>query len=227
MLAEPLRTKVWGIADSYYPKHDWAHGRNHIERVLKMAIEIGKQERADLEIVELATILHDIFQNREAHASIEGFRHETEGSKEVRKILAKLGLADRTVDAVCHCIESHRKRSGRTEPQTIEAKCLFDADKLDCIGAIGTIRSAFVSFDHKQEFYKEVDDIEAYRRRNIRQDGTIIDPALHSSNLEYELSLKAVANRMYTETGKRLAKERAAFMDAFYDRLGKELKGEL
>ena len=227
MLAEPLRTKVWGIADSYYPKHDWAHGRNHIERVLKMAIEIGKQERADLEIVELATILHDIFQNREAHASIEGFRHETEGSKEARKILTKLGLADRTVDAVCHCIESHRKRSGRTEPQTIEAKCLFDADKLDCIGAIGTIRSAFVSFDHKQEFYKEVDDIEAYRRRNIRQDGTIIDPALHSSNLEYELSLKAVANRMYTETGKRLAKERAAFMDEFYDRLGKELKGKL
>ena len=53
------------------------------------------------------------------------------------------------------------------------------------------------------------------------------DPALHSSNLEHELSLKAVANRMYTETGKRLAKERAAFMDAFYDRLGKELKGEL
>ncbi len=192
-----------------------------------MAIEIGKQERADLEIVELATILHDIFQNREAHTSIEGFRHETEGSKEVRKILAKLGLADRTVDAVCHCIESHRKRSGRTEPQTIEAKCLFDADKLDCIGAIGTIRSAFVSFDHKQEFYKEVDDIEAYRRRNIRHDGTIIDPALHSSNLEYELSLKAVANRMYTETGKRLAKERAAFMDEFYDRLGKELKGKL
>src|SRR5437773_793652 len=160
MLAEPLRTKVWEIADSYYPKHEWAHGRNHIERVFKMAIEIGKQERADLEIVELATILHDIFQNREAHASIEGLRHETEGSKEARKILAKLGLADRMVDAVCHCIESHRKRSGRTEPQTIEAKSLFDADKLDCIGAIGTIRSAFVSFDHKQEFYKEVDDIE-------------------------------------------------------------------
>ncbi len=225
MLAEPLRTKVWEIADSYYPKHDWAHGRNHIERVLKMAIEIGKQERADLEIVELATILHDIFQNREAHASIEGFRHETEGSKEVRKILAKLGLANRTVDAVCHCIESHRKRSGRTEPQTIEAKCLFDADKLDCIGAIGTIRSAFVSFDHKQEFYKEVDDIEAYKRRNIRQDGTIIDFALHSSNLEYELSLRTVPSRMCTETGRRLAKERAAFMDEFYKRLGEELRG--
>ena len=61
--------------------------------------------------------------------------------------------------------------------------------------------------------------------RNLRPDGTIIDYAQHSSNLEYELSLKEVAKRMYTETGKRLARERAVFMDEFCSRLGKELKG--
>ena len=55
--------------------------------------------------------------------------------------------------------------------------------------------------------------------------GTIIDFAQHSSNLEYELSLKEVANRMYTDTGKRQAREGAAFMDEFYSRLGRELKG--
>jgi uncharacterized protein len=225
MPAEHLQAKVWEIADSYYRKHDWAHGRSHIERVLRMAKEIGKQEGADLEIVELAAILHDIFENREASSNTGGFRHEIEGSKESRKILTKLGLADATIDAVCHCIESHRKRSGKIEPQTIEAKCLFDADKLDCIGAIGIIRSAFVSFDHQQEFYREEKDLEAYKHRNLRQDGTIIDYAQHSSNLEYELSLKEVAKRMYTETGRRLAKERSTFMDEFYDRLGKELKG--
>jgi uncharacterized protein len=227
MRAEHLKTKVWGIADSYYPKHDWAHGRTHIERVLRMAKEIGKQEGANLEIIELAAILHDIFENREAHSNIGGFRHEIEGSKEARKILTKLGLADKTIDAVCHCIESHRKRSGRIEPQTIEAKCLFDADKLDCIGAIGIIGSAFISFDHQQEFYREEKDLEAYKHRNLRQDGTIIDYAQHSSNLEYELSLKDVAKRMYTETGRRLGKERSAFMDEFYSRLGNELKGFL
>ncbi len=225
MLAESLRTEIWETVDLYYPKHDWAHGRSHIQRVVRMAMKIGKQEGANLEIIELAAILHDIFENREAQASIEGFRHEIEGSKEARKILTKLGIADGTVDAVCHCIESHRKRSGRIKPETIEAKCLFDADKLDCIGAIGIIRSAFISFDRKQEFYREEDNIDAYKRRNIRPDGTIIDFALHSSNLEYELSLKGVVSRMYTETGKRLAKERAAFMDGFYDRLGKEIKG--
>ena len=227
MLARHVQTKVWSIADSYYPKHDWAHGRSHIERVLRMAKEIGKREGANLEIIELAAILYDIFENMEAHSSIGGFRHEIEGSKEARKILTKLGFVDETIDAVCHCIESHRKRSGRIEPQTIEAKCLFDADKLDCIGAIGIIRSAFVSFDHRQEFYREEKDLEDYKRRNIRRDGTIIDYAQHSSNLEYELSLKEVAKRMYTQTGRRLAKERSAFMDEFYGRLGKELRGTL
>ncbi len=177
-----------------------------------------------MEVIELAAIMHDLFENKETHSGIEGFRHEIEGSREARKILKDLGLVDRTLDAVCHCIESHRKRAGRTSPQTIEAKCLFDADKLDCLGAIGIVRCAFVSFDHEQEFYKE-EDIENYKQRNIRQDGTIIDYTQHSSNLEYELSLKEVAKRMYTDTGRKLAKERSAFMHEFYDRLGKELKG--
>jgi uncharacterized protein len=224
MLADSILTRVWEIVDSHYPKGDWAHGRSHIERVLKTAVEIGKQEGADTEIIELSAILHDIFANEEKHSGLEGFRHEVEASKEARKILKRLGLADKTVDAVCHCIESHRKRTGRIQPQTIEAKCLFDADKLDCIGAIGVVRSAYMSFEHGQEFYKQ-EDIDAYRRRNIRPDGTIIDYAQHSSNLEYELSLKEVAKRMYTETGRKLAKERSVFMDEFYSRLGKELKG--
>jgi len=224
MLAEHLETKVWEIVDSYYPKGDWAHGRSHIERVLRTAVELGKREGADLEIIELSAILHDIFANEEKRRGVEGFRHEIEASKETRKILKRLGLAHKTVDAVCHCVESHRKRTGRIQPRTIEAKCLFDADKLDCIGAIGIVRSAYMSLEQGQEFYR-VEDIENYKRRNIRPDDTIIDYAQHSSNLEYELSLKDVAKRMYTETGRRLAKERSAFMDEFYSRLGKEMKG--
>jgi len=223
-LADSILTRVWEIADSYYPKRDWAHGKSHIERVLRTAVEIGKREGADLEIIELSAILHDIFANEEKRSNVEGFRHEIEASKEAKNILKNLGFTDRTVDAVCHCIESHRKRTGRVQPQTVEAKCLFDADKLDCIGAIGIVRSAFMSLEQGQEFYKQ-EDIETYKRRNIRPDGTVIDFAQHSSNLEYELSLKEVAKRMYTETGKRLARERAVFMDEFYSRLGKELKG--
>lgn len=225
ILNDDIRRRIWEVASSFYPEQDWAHGRNHVERVLKTALKLGKLERADLEVIELAAILHDIFENKETHGGAEGFRHEIEGSKEARKILTECGFAGETVDGVCHCIESHRKRTGRIDPQTIEAKCLFDADKLDCIGAIGILRSAFVSFDHHQEIYKDEEDIEAYRHKNIRPDGTIIDYSQHSSNLEYQLSLKSIANRMYTATGKRLARERAAFMGEFYDRLAKEMKG--
>ena len=226
MLTDRIRERLWEITAEYIPKNDQAHGRSHIERVLKNAVEIGKREGADLEVVEVAAILHDMFESKETHSNIEGFRHEVQGALEARRILATLGFDEQFVEAVSHCIEAHRKRTG-PEPRTIEAKCLFDGDKLDCIGAIGVLRSAFVSFDHGQELYKEERDLADYKRRNIRPDGTIIDFSLHSSNLEYELSLKEVAGQMCTETGKRLAKERAAFMDEFYNRLEKEIKGIL
>ncbi len=224
MLTDSIRAKVWERASSFYPANDWAHGRSHIERVIRAATEIGTQEGADLDVIELAAILHDIFEYKETHSSNEGLRHEIQGAQEARRILKSLGIPDEITERVCHCIEAHRKRTG-PEPRTVEAKCLFDADKLDCIGAIGVIRAAFVSFDHGQEFYKEEKDIEEYKRRNIRPDGTIIDFSKHSSNLEYELSLRHVAGRMSTQTGRRLAAERAAFMDEFFERIGKEING--
>ncbi len=226
MITDAIRDKLWEVVAEYYPTRDQAHGRNHIERVVRNAMEIGKREGADLEVIEVAAILHDMFESKETHSNVEGFRHEVQGALESRRILATLGFDEQFVEAVSHCIEAHRKRTG-PEPRTIEAKCLFDGDKLDCIGAIGVLRSAFVSFDHGQELYKEIGDLADYNRRNIRPDGTINDFSLHSSNLEYELSLKEVAGQMYTETGRRLAKERAAFMDEFYSRLAKEIKGIL
>ncbi len=75
MLTDPIREKVWKIANSHYLEHDWAHGRSHIERVVRTALEIGKQEGADLDVIELAAILHDIFVSKETHSNIEGFRH--------------------------------------------------------------------------------------------------------------------------------------------------------
>lgn len=226
MLTPTIRRRVWEIADPYYSKGDWAHGRGHIERVVRSALEIGRREGANLEVIELAAILHDILERKEYHDHIEGFRHEIEGAAEARRILCELGLSKETIEAVAHCIEAHRKRSSH-EPQTLEARCLFDADKLDCLGAIGVIRAAFISFDQGQEFFKEIGDIDAYRKENIRSDGTIITFSKHSSNLEWELSIKDVPSRMFTTTGKRIAEKRAAFAEDFYRRYGEELKGIL
>lgn len=221
-----IREKLWQDAKGYYSEKDWAHGLNHVQRVLDNALRIGREEDADLDVVMAAVMLHDIYANKEEHSRIEGFKHEIEGAKEARRILPELGFDNKFVEAVSHCIITHRKRRG-PEPESIEAKCLFDADKLDCIGAIGVLRAAFVSFDHNQEVYRDEPDLEAYKRKNIRDDGTIIDYSLHSSNLEYELSLKHVAGKMYTETGRKLARERSAFMTTFYNRLEQEMKGTL
>jgi uncharacterized protein len=223
-MTETVQTRLWEIAKSYYSEYDWAHGLSHIKRVARMAMEIGNREGANLEVLELAVILHDIYANEETHSTVQGFRHEIKGSKEARRILDELGVKLGTIDAVCHCIESHRKRTGNTQPHTIEAKCLFDADKLDCLGAIGVVRCAFISYDQQQEFYRD-EDVGAYKHRNIRPDGTVIDFKQHSSNLEYELSLRQVPERLYTKTGKQLAEKRARFMHEFYDRLRKEMRG--
>jgi uncharacterized protein len=226
MLTERLRKEVWEEADTYYSERDWAHGKQHVERVVRMSKKIGRAEGADLKIIELAAILHDIFAAKEPRAKKEGFRHDVEGAREARRILGRLGVDSDTIAAVAHCIEAHRKRSG-AEPRTIEAKCLFDGDKLDALGGIGVIRAAFVGFENGQEFFRKVDDIEAYKKENVRPDGRIIDFVRHSSNLEYEISLRLIPGRLYTETGRRLAKERAAFMDEFFDRIGKEMSGVL
>src|SRR5712691_9666864 len=70
MLTDSMRERVWAVAGSYYPEHDWAHGRSHIERVVGIALKIGKQEGADLDVIELAAILHDVFENKETHSNI-------------------------------------------------------------------------------------------------------------------------------------------------------------
>jgi len=226
MLDSLVREKLWQVASVYYSNKDWAHGLNHVQRVLDNALRIGKEEGADLEILMAAVMFHDIYASKEEHSGIEGFKHEVEGAKEARRILPGLGFGHKFVEAVSQCVLSHRKRRG-PDPESIEAKCLFDADKLDCVGAIGVLRCAFVSFDHGQKVYRNELDLEAYKRKNIRSDGTIIDYSLHSSNLEYELSLKHIAGKMQTETGKKLATERAAFMTTFYDRLEREMNGTL
>ncbi len=91
-MADSIRTRVWEIADSYYFKRDWAHGRSHIERVLSTAVEIGKREGADLEIIELSAILHDIFANEEKRSGVEGFRHEVEALNTSKNSTSKNAL---------------------------------------------------------------------------------------------------------------------------------------
>jgi len=165
-----------------------SHDKEHIDRVAALAYYIGKKEGADLEIVELAAKLHDIAREKKDHAK--------KGAEIARKILRKNGLPEKFIEKVAHCIESH-SFSCSVKPETLEAKVLSDADKLDAMGAIGIAR-AFMYSGEK---------------------GRSIEETLK----HFEEKLLKLKNCIKTKTGLKLAEERHEFLLKFYRKLRDEL----
>ncbi|MBI3537413.1 MAG: HD domain-containing protein [Chloroflexi bacterium] len=123
-------------ARAFYTGAESAHDFDHILRVLALAKRLARVERADLTIVRAAVLLHDIAR---ADEDASGKDHAQLAAERAHSILLERGAPRAHADAVAHCIAAHRFR-GATQPQTLEAKILFDADKLDSIGAIARMR---------------------------------------------------------------------------------------
>ncbi|AEH24979.1 HD domain-containing protein [Pyrococcus yayanosii] len=128
-----------------------SHGLEHTERVLRLALRIGREEGAELEVVALAAILHDIARPLEDAGKIED--HAAEGARIARQFLGSLGYSK--AEKVAHAIEAHRF-SGSLKPRTLEAKILSDADKLDAIGAIGIARVFMYSGEHRRGMWDSI-----------------------------------------------------------------------
>jgi uncharacterized protein len=125
------------------------HGFEHVERVYDTCLHIGKIERANLDVLLPAALLHDIAREEESHAQA--------GAEKSKPILRRYGLTEETIDEVSAAIASH-SFSGKKPPTTLEAKILSDADKLDALGAIGVYRTAVYSGEHA----RPVDDFIAH-----------------------------------------------------------------
>ena len=108
-------------------------GPDHVSRVVALSLEIGKSEGACLETIEAAALLHDIA------VPICPANHYEVGAVLAVGVFAKMGYAPQEIEAICHAIEAH-SRYGGPEPATIEAKCIYDADAIDYVGAIGLAR---------------------------------------------------------------------------------------
>ncbi len=191
--------------------HDW----DHTERVFRLAERIARKEGADLFIVRLAAVLHDV--DRAAEDRTNGrVCHALRGAQTAALILKKHGLDLRTSRRVAAAIRTHRFR-GRLRPRTLEARVLFDADKLDSIGAIGVGR-AFL-------FAGEV----GARLHNSDVDLATTEPYTREDTAyrEFTVKLGRVKDRIFTAEGKRIAAERHRFMAGFFARLGKEEAGIL
>jgi len=125
-------------AKKWYQNADAVHDFAHIERVYRMSERLARAEGADLEIVHAAALLHDA--DGTTPGSAARLEHHLRSAALAGEVLKKEGWPEDRIAAVQHCIRAHRYRDDREPPATIEAKCIFDADKLDVLGAIGAVR---------------------------------------------------------------------------------------
>ena len=202
-------------AKTYYHGAESAHDFDHVLRVLALAERLARTEGANIEIVRVAALLHDITRAEEDAG--RGGDHAQTAAVRAREILLARGIAPEQVDAVAHAIAAHRFR-GTTAPQTLEAKILFDADKLDSIGAIGVARAYAISGVLNQRLWSEsAPDAVATRDQHN---------ANHTAAAEFVVKLSKVRERIFTATARQIAEERHAFMADFFARLEREVRGE-
>jgi uncharacterized protein len=210
-----LFAKVKEEAKAYFRSARGSHDWDHTERVYRLCLRIGGKEKADLGVLKLAALLHDIGREAEDRSSGK-VCHGRSGAALARKALERHGLDEATVRAVVHCIRAHRFRKGAV-PRTLEARVLFDADKLDSIGAVGVGRAFQFAGEIGARLHDK--DIDVGRTKPYTREDT--------AYREYLVKLRRVKDRMTTREGKRIAAERHRFMAAFFARLNKETDGAL
>jgi uncharacterized protein len=172
--------------------------------------------------------MHDIARAKEFQDKTGTVEHASLGAEMAEEILKKFGYSKEKINQIKHCIIVHRFRRNR-EPQTMEAKILFDADKLDSLGALGIARAFMMAEEFRQKIYSDI-SAGKYLKENViggKVEGGVKDASKHTPNLEYELKFKHIPERLYTNHAKEIAKERLQFMEQFFNRLRMEISGEL
>ncbi len=208
---EPVFRKIKDRSTEFFrhSHHDWAH----IERVYNLSMRIAKDEKADLDVVMAAALLHDVARAMEDEGKIED--HAIESAKIAETILEEVNFPKEKTVKVIQCIKTHRFRSG-LKPESLEAKVLQDADRLDMLGAIGIARV----FTRGGWGNKPIHD------SSIPPKNMYDGKSLTSVNHIYEKILK-IKDTINTETGRWIAQERYRFVEDFLDRLLKEWHGEI
>lgn len=194
---------------------DSAHDRQHVYRVLQNAIEIARyEENVNMDVLMTAALLHDIARADEREDPT--LDHAVNGGDRVHLVLTSMGYTQEFAEHVRQCIRTHRFRRN-DPPASIEAKILFDADKLDVCGAIGIARTLMYSGAHDRPIY------------TTSTDGAINDGAGDTEDSffrEYRFKLEGMYDRFLTRRGAELAKVRKPAATSFYDALLQEISAE-
>ena len=191
--------------------HDWFH----IERVWKLAKTIAEKEKANLMVVELAALLHDIADSKFNNGD------ETVGPQKARAFLESQNTDEAVVQHVIQIIENISFKGGKEQSKidTIEFKVCQDADRMDAIGAIGIARA----FNYG-----------GFKNRGLYDPS--VPPNLNMTKEEYKNSAAPTINhfyekllllkdKMHTETAKNMAAQRHSFMEAYLEQFYAEFNG--
>lgn len=229
-MIEQIKDDVKYILEEGEGCHDW----DHTLRVYNLAMHIGKIENADLEILGVAAILHDIGRPTETKLRNEkkNVCHAEIGAIMAEGILQNYGFGKENIEKVKQCILSHRysgltgcayKKIKEKEflqekiPKTKEAKVLFDADKLDNIGAIGLARAFNYSGTYNARVYNP----------EVNHENVVGHSKEDTAYQYYLVKLLKIKDKLFTDEAKKIAESRHKFMKDFFERLNKECKGEL
>jgi uncharacterized protein len=190
--------------------HDW----EHTLRVYGLCERIGPAEGADMDVLRTAAYLHDI--GRADQDSTSGaVCHAEKGAEMARPIVEKLPLSEEQKANIIHCIRTHRFR-GKCRPDTTEAKVLFDADKLDAIGAVGVARAFLFAGEvgaRLHNSHMKIEETTPYSRED-------------TGFREFKVKLCKIREKILTAEGRKLANERHAFMESFFNRFLEEYEGK-
>lgn len=214
-MTEIIIQKTKDFVANFLAEENSGHGFDHIERVYKNAVKLAKEEEGDLFLVSLASLLHDVDDEK-----IVGEECAKE-LRNTRKFLKEIDLFSAISDSICEIIStmSYSKSLEGIVPTTLEGKIVSDADKLDAMGAIGAIRTLVYSAVKgrpiflPQEFPLVNISKEDYRAKNRKNDTAV--------NHFFE-KLFLLKDMMYTESGKKEAKKRHNFMIGFLNQFFEE-----
>ncbi|MFO8099509.1 MAG: HD domain-containing protein [Salinibacter sp.] len=189
---------------------DAAHDRAHIERVVTAARRLADDADAALEVVVPAAWLHDcVTVPKDDPQRASASRLAAEAAVD---FLSEAGYPQAWHDDIAHAITAH-SYSGEVTPQTLEARIVQDADRLDALGAVGIARCFMVGGSLGHALY---DPDDPFCEARAPDDGSYaVD--------HFFAKLLRLPDTMKTEAGRTEAERRAAVMRTFLDQLGIEI----
>jgi uncharacterized protein len=196
MLEKDLISEVRNFALDNSEKDD-IHGFSHSERVYELCIKIGKVLGANLFVLKLSALLHDIGRKKENKLSSKNIHAEFSAQMASKFLNRKgLGISEEIINQVIHCIRAH-SFSNNVIPKTLEAKILSDVDKLDALGAIGLYRT--IGF-------------------TIKKQGGIEQVIKHLEN-----KILTLRDRMYLDESRKIAEKRTEIILEFYNNIKQDI----